>query len=215
MGAAVTPGVILFHGFPGVQQNEDMAAELCRRGLTVFCLISGALGIRGRWEIGGLLTDARAAVKLCRNTTEWTRGGIGLLGYSLGGGSPCAWRRRCGSPRPRCWRRPFPGPTRRATGPIFEKRPGGRHGPLAQVWSDYLRAAQEDHPGEYLRKISPTPLLFVQGMKDRLVPPASTAALFALARLPKELLELKSEDHEFQADRAGVVAAVCGWLVPG
>ena len=148
MGAAVTPGVILFHGFPGVQQNEDMAAELCRRGLTVFLPhFRGSWGSGGRWEIGGLLTDARAAVKLLSKYHGVDPWRIGLLGYSLGGWIALRLAAEVRVAAAAVLAPAFP--RTNEAGDRAYIRKNGRvvaMGPLAQVWSDYLRAAQKTIP---------------------------------------------------------------------
>jgi pimeloyl-ACP methyl ester carboxylesterase len=81
-----------------------------------------------------------------------------------------------------------------------------------RVWAQYVEAARGDHPESYVHQVSPTPLLFVQGLEDRIVPPKSTRRLHELAGRPKELLELRGEDHELENDRAAVVAKVSDWL---
>ncbi|MCR4294138.1 MAG: alpha/beta hydrolase, partial [Elusimicrobia bacterium] len=61
--AGSTPAVLMLHGFPGIQKNDDIAAELCRRGMTAFTPhFRGCWGSAGRYSLRGLLEDARAAL---------------------------------------------------------------------------------------------------------------------------------------------------------
>ncbi len=63
-GAGTGPAVLMLHGFPGLLKNEDMAAELCRRGLTVFMpYYGGCWGSPGRFSVRGAFDDARAALR--------------------------------------------------------------------------------------------------------------------------------------------------------
>ncbi len=69
-----------------------------------------------------------------------------------------------------------------------------------------------DRPETYLPRISPAPLLLVEGLRDRLVPAASSARLWSLAAEPRARASFPDEEHEFLNDRPAVISAVCGWL---
>ncbi len=65
---------------------EDMAADLCRRGMTVLLPhFRGCWGSGGRFSIPGLFQDARAALELLSRYHQVDPGRVGLLGYSVGG----------------------------------------------------------------------------------------------------------------------------------
>jgi pimeloyl-ACP methyl ester carboxylesterase len=83
---------------------------------------------------------------------------------------------------------------------------------LRDAWEEYSSESRMDKPSVYLPKISPAPLLIVQGLKDQFVPPESTAKLWTLAAHPKKMAEFPDEDHGFYHDRPAVTTAVCGWL---
>lgn len=206
--------VLMLHGFPGIQKNDDIAAELCRRGITVFTPhFRGCWGSPGRYSLHGMLDDARAALQLLERYRHVDRARVGVLGCSVGGWA--ALRLAAGTRvaavaamAPAFPRLDAPGDAaylRRNAKvvnlPIFD-----------EVWREYLAFARDERPEEYIRDIAPTPLLVLQGLRDRLVPAGAVRALWAHAGSPKELLELPDEDHEFENDRPAVIAAACGWL---
>lgn len=213
-GRERAPAVLLLHGFPGFQKNEDIAAELARRGLVAFMpFFRGCWGSGDEFSVPGLLEDARAALRLLARYPHVDRRRVGVLGFSVGGWvalrlasqvplaavaalAPCP--PRLGVPQDRDY-------LRRAARLL--RSPGE-----AALWAQYEAAARRDRPGDDMPRIAPTPLLCVQGLRDRLVPPGSTLRLWSLAEPPRELLVLPAEGHEFQEDRAGFVAAVCDWL---
>lgn len=208
------PGVLMLHGFPGVQQNEDLAAELCRRGMTVLLPhYRGCWGSPGRFHVEMMFTDAAAALRLLSRYHQVDPGRVGVLGCSIGGwvalklaaDARLAAVAVLAPAAPRTDRPGDAGYLRRNARALAIPDP-------LEVWREYAAAARADHPEEYVHRIAPTPVLFAQGMRDRLVPPESTRRLWALARAPKDWKGFPGEDHEFQNDRPAVVNAVCGWL---
>ena len=80
------PAVLMLHGFPGVLKNEDMAAELCRRGMTVLMpYYGGCWGSPGSFSVRGSFDDARAGLALLSRYGRVDARRVGLLGYSFGG----------------------------------------------------------------------------------------------------------------------------------
>jgi dipeptidyl aminopeptidase/acylaminoacyl peptidase len=208
------PAVLMLHGFPGVQRNEDLAAELCRRGFAVFAPHGrGCWGSGGEFSVHGLLEDARADLRLLERYRFVDPSRVALLGYSLGGWTALrlASERRAAAvavmaPALPGWEGGGDASYIRRNAKVVNlPRPG-------EVWTEYLAAKREDHPELYLPRISPAPLLVVQGLADAMVPPDCARSVYALAKEPKELLELPGEDHEFQGHRHLAVAAVASWL---
>ena len=213
-GSARSPGVLMLHGFPGIQKNADISAELCRRGFTVLAPHSrGCWGSGGRYSLRALLPDARAALRLLSRYHHVDAARVGVLGCSVGG-----WvaLRLAASTRVAAAAVMAPAlPRLDAPSDAVYLRRNGKVVDIPDfdaVWREYRSIARAERPGDYMREISPAPLLVVQGLRDRLVPAAGVRSLWSLAGHPKELLELPDEDHEFQNDRPAVVAAVCGWL---
>lgn len=212
--AGPAPAVLMLHGFPGVQKNDDLAAELCRRGMTVLMpYFGGCWGSPGRFSLSGLLGDARTALRLLSSYHHVDARRVGVLGYSVGGwvALRLAARARVAAlavMAPALPRENFPADA-------DYLRRNGKVVNIArfdEVWREYLMEAHDDHPDDYVRDIAPTPTLIVSGLRDRVVPPGEARRLWFHAGPPMELLELPHEDHEFQNDRPAVTAAVCGWL---
>lgn len=212
--AVRTPAVLMLHGFPGVQKNDDIAAELCRRGMTVFTPhFRGSWGSSGRYSLHGLLEDASAALRLLSRYRHVDAARVGVIGCSVGGwvalklsaGTRVAALAVMAPALPRL--------NAPADAAYLRKNAKVVNIPrFEEVWREYLSIAREERPDEYVRDIAPTPLLVVQGLKDRLVPPGSSQRLWSQAGWPKELLEFPNEDHDFQNDRPAVTAALCDWM---
>lgn len=213
-GAGRTPAVLMLHGFPGIQKNDDIAAELCRRGMTVFIpYFRGCWGSGGRYGLHGLLDDAKAALRLLRRYRHVDAGRIGVLGCSVGGwvamklaaGAPLAALALMAPAVPRS-DEPRDAAYLRRNGKVVNIPD------FDAVWREYESIARTERPDEYVQRIAPTPLLVLQGLQDRLVPPGAVRRLWSLAGSPKELREFPNEGHEFENDRPAVVAAACDWL---
>lgn len=213
-GPGKTGAVLMLHGFPGVLQNEDIACELCRRGLTVFMPhFRGCWGSSGEFSVPALFEDARASLRLLEKYHHVDPKRVGLLGYSVGGWVALRLASEIHPAAAAVLAPAVPGPGGAASTDYIR-----RNGkvlalpPADRLWEEYLEAAKGDHPEAYVHEIAPTPLLFVQGLKDRVVPPPNTVRLWKLAGGSAELLSLDDDDHEFQADRASLVRTVAGWL---
>ena len=213
-GAGATPAVLMLHGFPGVQKNDDIATELCRRGMTVFLPhFRGCWGSSGSFSLHGLLEDAAASLRLLSRYRHVDAARVGVLGCSVGGwvALRLAARTRVAAAAvmaPAWPRENVPadaGYLRRNARVVEIPR-------FDEVWREYEAIARAERPEAYIPDIAPTPLLVMQGLRDRLVTPGASKGLWALAGSPKELLEFPEEDHEFQNDRPAVAAAACDWL---
>jgi len=213
-GAKSAAAVLMLHGFPGVQQNEDIAAELCRRGMAVFMPhFRGCWGSGGRFSVPGLFEDARIALRLLSHYHQVDPAHIGVLGYSVGGW--VALRLASQTPVAAVAAMAPAIPRKNGSADMEYLRRKGKVINLPsheEIWRQYQDAARADRPDAYVPRIAPAPLLFIQGLKDNLVPPASTDRLYELAGEPKQIIRFPNEGHEFQEDRPAVIAAACGWL---
>jgi len=206
--------VLCLHGFPGVQKHEDIVTELCRRGLVVFMPhFRGSWGSSGLFTVSGALDDARAAHHLLSKYKHVDAKRLGIIGISLGG-----WLAlRLAAER-----------LMKATvvlAPAVEAKESDSSASyvrknikilkipaMESLVEDCLYSFRSVPIKDYVARISPCPLLFIQGMKDQMVLPETTRRLWGLAREPKQLIELADEAHEFQSNRALVVQIVCDWI---
>lgn len=204
----------MLHGFPGVLKNEDMAADLCRRGMTVLMpYYGGCWGSPGSFSVRGAFDDARAGLKLLTRYGGVDGRRLGLLGYSFGGWAALRLAAEARVSAVAALAPAVPHGDGAATARYLRRFARVVRIPsLSGACSEYDAASREDRPDEYLARIPPAAVLIVEGRRDRLVPPESTARLWDRVAAPKELASFPDEDHEFLHDRPKVVGAVCGWL---
>ena len=98
-GPGSHPTIVLLHGFPGNEQNLDLAQSIRRAGWNVLTLhYRGAWGSPGMFSIGHVLEDADAAVAFVRRPDVAAKFGIDtrrivLGGHSMGGFASAAHAR--------------------------------------------------------------------------------------------------------------------------
>jgi len=87
-GAGQHPTMVLLHGFPGNEQNLDLAQAIRRAGWNVLTLhYRGAWGSPGVFSIGHVLEDVDAAVEFVRRADVTAKFGIDVQRIVLGGHS--------------------------------------------------------------------------------------------------------------------------------
>ncbi len=90
-GALPHPVVLLFHGFPGNEQNLDLAQAIRRAGFTVLTLhYRGSWGSPGKFSFTNALEDADVAVGFLRDPAIVTKYNLDprrifVAGHSMGG----------------------------------------------------------------------------------------------------------------------------------
>ena len=90
-GAHPHPTVILFHGFPGFEQNLDLAQELRRAGWNVLALhYRGSWGVAGDFSFLHAAEDADAEVRFVLDPANARKyridtGHVVVVGHSMGG----------------------------------------------------------------------------------------------------------------------------------
>jgi pimeloyl-ACP methyl ester carboxylesterase len=90
-GAGPHPTVVLFHGFPGNEQNLDLAQAIRRAGWNVLTLhYRGSWGSPGAFSFAGVMDDARAADAFVHDPKVAAKFHIDtrrivLAGHSMGG----------------------------------------------------------------------------------------------------------------------------------
>jgi len=91
VGAGLHPTVILYHGFPGYEQNLDLAQALRRAGYNVLAVhYRGSWGVKGDFSFTHVIEDADAQIDwitspeiATKYRVDTTR--IILIGHSMGG----------------------------------------------------------------------------------------------------------------------------------
>ena len=89
-GATPHPTVLLLHGFPGNEQNLDLAQAMRRAGWNVLTLhYRGSWGTPGNFSFRHVLQDADAALAWLRSSAGQAAGvdpnHIAVIGHSMGG----------------------------------------------------------------------------------------------------------------------------------
>jgi uncharacterized protein len=90
-GAGPHPTVILLHGFPGNERNQDVAQAIRRAGANVFLFqYRGAWGSGGEFSFANAQDDVAAALTFLREPANASRlridpTRIALIGHSMGG----------------------------------------------------------------------------------------------------------------------------------
>ena len=98
IGAMMTPGgkgphptVILLHGFPGYEDNHDLAHSLRRCGLNVLIFhYRGCWGVGGRFTFSNCIEDVKESINFTtneKNIRDFSidKDNIFLVGHSMGG----------------------------------------------------------------------------------------------------------------------------------
>jgi pimeloyl-ACP methyl ester carboxylesterase len=90
-GAGPHPTILLLHGFPGYEQNGDLAHSLRRAGWNVVTFhYRGAWGSQGTFTFSNALEDVHVALRLLRTPQLRLQGRVErerivLVGHSMGG----------------------------------------------------------------------------------------------------------------------------------
>jgi pimeloyl-ACP methyl ester carboxylesterase len=90
-GQGPFPAVVLLHGFPGWEQNGDIAHALRRQGFAVLVFhYRGCWGMPGTWSWGNTIADTEAVLDNILLTAQIAGAGIdpdriAVVGHSLGG----------------------------------------------------------------------------------------------------------------------------------
>jgi len=90
-GATPHPVVVLFHGFPGNEQNLDLAQAIRRAGFTVLTLhYRGSWGSPGKFSFTNAMEDSDAALAFMRDPATVAKYNLDprrifVIGHSMGG----------------------------------------------------------------------------------------------------------------------------------
>jgi uncharacterized protein len=90
-GAEAHPTVILLHGYPGIEENLDLAQSIRRAGWNViFFHYRGSWGSQGAFSFANCIEDTQATIAWARDPQNAKKfsvdpGKIVLIGHSMGG----------------------------------------------------------------------------------------------------------------------------------
>jgi uncharacterized protein len=90
-GAGPHPTAILFHGFPGYEQNMDIAQDLRAHGWNVLAMhYRGSWGVKGNFSFEHCIEDSDAEVRFISDPANAAKYGIDthrviVIGHSMGG----------------------------------------------------------------------------------------------------------------------------------
>jgi dienelactone hydrolase len=217
-GEEPKPTVLVLHGCPGLDHNGDLAADLRDQGWNALIFhYRGCWGSQGRYDLGTITADVRAAVDYLSAVPfpgiDPAR--LAVAGHSMGGwaaiqsaaaddrlkavvsiGAPARLDRLSQLPDSAI-EREF---TRFLTATPAELRQQIAH------------CATQPGPVELISAVSPRPVLIVHGSADEWVPAADGRLLQAHAGEPRGYAEIEGANHAFSWHRPQLRELVIGWL---
>ena len=232
-GAGPHPVVVVLHGYPGNEQNGDLAQSLRRAGFDVLLFhYRGSWGSEGRFSFANALEDVESAIEFVRTDRFAERyradpSRLTLVGHSMGGflaimASAANPNVRCtaslaGANLGRFGAGAAADPAQREA---LEKAFGGWSGPIRGESGKKLakelitNAAAYDLVGR-APAIAGRPVLLVAGSRDTVVPPAQNqdplVAALAAAGAKNVRSEVFDTDHAFSDSRIALAHALVDW----
>jgi pimeloyl-ACP methyl ester carboxylesterase len=230
-GAAPHPTMVLLHGFPGNEQNLDLAQAVRRAGWNVLTLhYRGSWGSPGVFSIGHVLEDADAAVAFVRRPDVAAKYGIDpqrlvIAGHSMGGFASAAHARADTSLRGvvliDAWNAGATGDEfSRVSGPQraalaaerFDDLGNSLHGATAAGIADDLVAhRQEWNYLPWAARLTHQPLLIIGA--SRALGDSNRALADAVTKAGgKVTADTLITDHSFQDHRIALESEIVNWL---
>jgi uncharacterized protein len=220
------PALILCHGIPSGQPNPGddtgypgLAERFCEaRFITLIFNFRGAHGAEGNLDMLGWTRDLTAAVDYLAGLQEVDKSRICLLGSSAG--AAVSVFIAANDPRVSVLATlacpaefGFLTDKKRARATIDHFRSIGliRDAGFPASADEWVDGFSEVAPLKWIDKISPRPLLLIQGDKDDLVPVEHARKLFQKAGEPKKLVILPGAGHRLRLEEKAVTTALT-WL---
>ena len=228
-GASPHPGEVLLHGFPGNEQNLDLAQAIRRAGINVLTLhYRGAWGSQGNFSFTHAAEDSDAAVQFmtsnaAKYATDPAR--IFVIGHSMGGWLAASATDHApnvaGLVMISAWDIGAQGP--RFRDPAFRKKQAaGDFGenviPLAGTSADALMqeaAANASHWDfvDYAPQIKARPVLIITA-NDGLTPDNLRLGKALRAAGDGDVSEMHMDtDHPYSDHRIALESAIVAWLL--
>lgn len=231
-GAEPHPTVLLLHGFPGNEQNLDLAQSMRRAGWNVLTFhYRGSWGSAGAFSFTHVMEDASAALGFLRSPQvakafNADRDRIVVVGHSMGGLAAASLGRRnpaltgvalidaANIGRAAAPLKLLPGPARAAVARRVFDNLAGLSGTSAAALADEL--AEHNADFDYLpwaRELARVPTLVIGASladgRAKESTPLAQAMVKAGGRV--SVVEMPT-DHSFSDHRVALQAAVVGWL---
>lgn len=227
-GPGPHPGVVLLHGFPGNEQNLDLAQAMRRAGFNVLTLhYRGAWGSPGDFSFAHAVEDSDAAVSfMASNAAKYAidPARIFVVGHSMGGWLAASATDHAphvaGLVMISAWDIGAQGPHFRDPA-VRKKMAAGEFGenviPLAGTTADALMqeaAANASHWDfvDYTPELKSRPILIITA-NDGLTPDNLRLGKALRAAGDKDVSEIHMEtDHPYSDHRIALESAVVTWL---
>jgi uncharacterized protein len=184
--------VVHFHGNFGNVSNHFLgSAYLIHHGFDVLIFdYQGFGGSEGKPTPQNTVEDGIASIRYAASLNRNPKGGVVVVGQSIGGAAAVVAMAR--EPLAKAGMIEASFPSYRGMVRDVMKRSW-------ILWPGYplypFFASKKWDPGRYVHKISPRPLLFIQGTADRIVPPRISEELYRLAKEPKRLWIIEGAGH--------------------
>jgi uncharacterized protein len=230
-GAGPHPALVLLHGFPGNEQNLDLAQAARRAGWSVLTLhYRGSWGSPGAFSFSNAIEDSAAAVAFLRlpDTVKRARlatGRIAVAGHSMGGFMAAITVARdpaiIGLGLISAWNIGYtvnPGQQGRADRAAGLKFMAGSLRPLVgctaeSLVDDALSHAREWDFVEFAPKLASRPLLLISASGDNNGPQSDALAERVRTLGGTALTEIHLDtDHSYSGQRIALQAAFVSWL---
>ena len=232
-GAGPHPVVVLLHGYPGYEQNGDLAHALRRAGWDVlFFHYRGSWGSEGKFSFSNALEDVASALDFVRTSRFAQKfradtSHVVLVGHSMGGF--LALETGAADPKVSCvasiaganmgrFGVAAADPARRAD---LEQALGGWSGPIRgssgkKLVKELVANASAWDTTQTAAKLAKRPVLLVAGVRDTTVAPSThhdpVVAAFAAAGSTQVHAVVLDADHAFSDQRVALTRAVVDWL---
>ena len=212
------PTLLLLHGCPGLEQNRDIAADVRDHGWNAMLFhYRGSWGSPGKYDLGTITADVRAAVDYLESTpflaVDPER--LAVAGHSMGGWAAIVAAARddrlkavvsIGAPA-----------TLGAFGRLSDRDIEHEFSRFltatpAELRHQFCALASQLGPLDFMPEISPRPLLIAHGSVDEWVPAADGRQLYERAGNPRRHAEIQGANHAFSWHRRDLRELVIGWL---
>jgi acetyl esterase/lipase len=233
-GAGPHPTAILFHGFPGYEQNLDLAQAMRAHGWNVLAMhYRGSWGVKGDFSFAHCAEDADTQVQFVLNPENAAkyrvdRGRVIVIGHSMGGfmaASAAAHNKQiAGAVLISAWNIGADFETRRHLGngpPSLEKEAAGleEHNNLAPLaGTSGLTLAREIHDHQsalnfnnLAADVAPRPALIITSNEGLAPSDHVLAEAFRAAGDSRVVERHWDTDHSYSGERAALADAILEW----